>query len=127
MWTHRYQNFDIEYNTSDEKINQANEEVRIGLATIESTLGLTPEEGLRNTTSSYYTEAIEFAEKLTERQQENINKYQKELESIKNILWIVINPFFFAALSIVLLVETIPAVFMWFLIKSTDSLLNLLI
>lgn len=77
---------------ADEKINQANEEVRIGLATIESTLGLTSEEGLRNTTSSYYTEAIEFAEKLTERQQENINKYQKEqteLSKVKNALELV--------------------------------------
>ena len=77
---------------ADENINQANEEVRAGLATIESTLGLTSEEGLRNTTSNYYKEAIEFAEDLAKKQGENILKYQgeqTELGKVKKALELV--------------------------------------
>lgn len=63
---------------ADEQIALANEKVEASLAKIESTLGLTDEEGLRNITSSYYTEAIDLAGQMIEKQKENINKYKEE-------------------------------------------------
>lgn len=70
---------------ADEQIAESNKAVKDSISTIEAALGLTEGDGLRNITSSYYTEASDQARDFALQQQENIDKYKIEQEAIRDL------------------------------------------